>query len=81
MAGVISYGLYRLTWAIAHTFATKPIHSTNPLVLKLAGAVRTLVVGIGALGTGVFGIATLGLLALGIQVLVQRLRTPSSSAP
>ncbi len=81
IAGTIALLAYQLTAAIATTFAHKPIVSANPTVINLTAAVRTLVVGITALGTGVFGIAALGLFLLGIQWLVQRLtlkREPGS---
>ncbi|MBW4633357.1 MAG: DUF3082 domain-containing protein [Iphinoe sp. HA4291-MV1] len=69
----LGYGLYSLMIATATTFANKPIHSHNPIVMNIASAVRTLVVGVMALGTGVFGIVAIGLLALGVQLLVQQL--------
>ena len=74
ISGSLAIALYLLTSSIAHTFAAKPIPSTNPLAMNIAVAVRTLVMGIAALGTGVFGLVALGLFALGIQILVQRLR-------
>ena len=55
--------------AIATTFATKPIHSDNQLVVNIGSAVRTLVVGVVALGTGIFGLVAVGLLALAVQLL------------
>jgi hypothetical protein len=57
--------------AIATTFASKPIHSDNQIVINIASAVRTLVVGVVALGMGIFSIVTIGLLALAIQLLIQ----------
>jgi hypothetical protein len=72
MSGVLGFALYKLMIAIATTFATKPIHSDNPMVVNIASAVRTLVVGVVALGTGIFGIVALGLFALGVQLLVQK---------
>jgi hypothetical protein len=82
VAGVIAIALYRMTSFIAHTFAAKPIHSNNYIVHRIAAAVRTLVIGMSALGTGVFGFASLGLFGLGIQLGVQRLKgqpTPPTS--
>ena len=73
-AAAIAAVLYLLTSSIAQNFASKPPQSTNMTVLKISAAVRTLVVGMSALGTGIFGIAALGLFALGIQILWQRLR-------
>lgn len=72
MAGTIALLAYRLMVSIATTFAAKPIVSDNPAVMNLASAVRTLVVGMVALGAGVFGMAALGLFLLGWQLLFQR---------
>jgi hypothetical protein len=77
IAGSLSFAAYKLTMSIATTFAAKPIHSDSTVVLNIASAVRTLVVGVVALGAGVFGFAAFGLLALGVQVAIQRLsQTP-----
>ncbi|MGP1387200.1 MAG: DUF3082 domain-containing protein [Thainema sp.] len=73
MSGTLAMLMYRMMSAIAETYANKPIHSTNVTAINIAAAVRTLVVGIVALGAGIFGIAALGLTLLGIQVLVQKL--------
>lgn len=72
ISGGLGYAAYSLMIAIATTFATKPIHSDNPMVVNIGSAVRTLVVGVIALGTGIFGIVAVGLLALGVQLLVQQ---------
>mgnify|MGYP004487365879 CR=1 FL=1 len=77
ISGGLGYALYSLMIAIATTFATKPIHSDNPMVVNIGSAVRTLVVGVTALGTAIFGIVALGLLALGVQLLVQQLTQKS----
>ncbi|MEH1836900.1 MAG: DUF3082 domain-containing protein [Nostoc sp.] len=79
ISGGMGFALYSLMIAIATNFATKPIHSINPLVVKISSAVRTLVVGVVALGSGVFGIVAIGLLALGVQLLVQELSKQKSS--
>ncbi|BAT54216.1 hypothetical protein NOS3756_31820 [Nostoc sp. NIES-3756] len=79
MSGGLGYALYLLMISIATTFAKKPIHSDNQLVISLTSAVRTLVVGIVALGTGIFGIVTIGLLALAVQLLIQQLTKPKSN--
>jgi hypothetical protein len=79
MAGTIAMLAYRMTVAIATTFANKPIVSDNTAVINISSAVRTLVVGIVALGSGVFGLAALGLFLLGIQLTFQRLfKSPAS---
>ncbi|MDF5707049.1 MAG: DUF3082 domain-containing protein [Nostoc sp. S4] len=75
----MAFAMYSLMIAIATSFATKPIHSINPLVIKIASAVRTLVVGVVALGSGIFGIVAIGLLALTLQLLVQQLNKPKSN--
>lgn len=77
ISGGLGYALYSLMIAIATTFATKPIHSDNPMVVNIASAVRTLVVGVTALGAAIFGIVALGLLALAVQLLVQQLTQKS----
>ncbi|MGB3268083.1 MAG: DUF3082 domain-containing protein [Microcoleus sp.] len=79
MASAFTYGLYSLTVSIALSFASKPLLSTNLTAVKISGAVRTLVVGIVALGTGVFGFAAVGLMLLGLQILIQKLvKKPTS---
>lgn len=78
IASAFAYGLYLLTVSIAQTFASKPTHSDNITVIKIASAVRTLVVGMAALGTGVFALAALGLMGLAIQLLIQKLRKRSN---
>ncbi|QLE58399.1 DUF3082 domain-containing protein [Nostoc sp. TCL26-01] len=72
VAGGLGYAAYSLMIAIATNFAKKPIHSDNQLVVNLTSAVRTLVVGIVALGSGIFSLVAIGLLALGIQLLIQQ---------
>ncbi|NET31201.1 MAG: DUF3082 domain-containing protein [Cyanothece sp. SIO1E1] len=78
IAAALSTVLYSLMTAIATTFANKPITSSNVTTLKIAVAVRTLVVGMAALGTGVFALAALGLAGLGIQLLIKQLRGQST---
>ncbi|MBN3907419.1 MAG: DUF3082 domain-containing protein [Nostoc sp. NMS1] len=79
VSGGMGYALYSLMIAIATNFASKPLHSINPLVIKISSAVRTLVVGVVALGSGIFGIVAIGLLALGVQLLMQQLSKQKSS--
>jgi hypothetical protein len=79
ISGGLGFAMYSLMIAIATTFATKPIHSDNPLVMNIGAAVRTLVVGVVALGTGIFGLVGLGLLALAVQLLVQQLTQSKSN--
>ncbi|MEA5569077.1 DUF3082 domain-containing protein [Anabaena sp. UHCC 0399] len=79
ISGGMGYAVYSLMIAIATTFAKKPIHSHNELVIKLTSAVRTLVVGIVALGSGIFAIVAIGLFALGIQLLLQNFTKAKNS--
>jgi hypothetical protein len=79
VAGGITVVLYNMTQAIALSFANKVIHSDNVTTQRISAAVRTLVVGLSALGTGIFGLAALGLLGLGIQLLLRRGDAPPSA--
>jgi Protein of unknown function (DUF3082) len=74
----MAYAFYSLMIAIATSFANKPVHSNNELVIKITSAVRTLIVGIVALGSGIFGIVAIGLLALAVQLLIQQLSKPKT---
>ncbi len=78
-SGVMALGIYRLMTAIIETYSTKPVISDNIIVLKLTVAVRTLVIGIAALGTGVFGFVALGLFLLGLQITFKDLSKKFSS--
>jgi Protein of unknown function (DUF3082) len=72
VASGIAFVLYNMTTAIAQAFASKPHHYTNVTTTNISVAVRTLVVGLSALGTGIFGLAALGLLGLGVQLWLKR---------
>ncbi|MGF1499971.1 MAG: DUF3082 domain-containing protein [Elainellaceae cyanobacterium] len=80
ISGPAAIALYLFTTSIAHTFAEKPLPSNSTLAANIAVLVRTLVVGMTALGSGIFALTTLGLLALGIQLIFQR-NTVNSSEP
>lgn len=71
ISGAISFCLYLLFSSIVQTYATKAVTSTNPVVVNLTAAVRTMVMGIVALGTGVFGVVAIGIFLLGIQLTFQ----------
>ena len=71
--------LYSLMSAIVTTYANKPVVSDNTLAIRIATAVRTLVIGVAALGTGVFGIVAVGLFLLGIQVTIKSLTNQTSN--
>ena len=74
ISGSLSFLLYLLTRSIAATFAAKPFPHGNAFTLRIAAAVRTLVVSTVSLGTFVFGIVALGLFLLGVQVTIQTLK-------
>ncbi|WP_017653354.1 DUF3082 domain-containing protein [Fortiea contorta] len=76
VSGGLGYAMYSLMIAIATNFAAKPIHSDNQLVIRITSAIRTLVVGVVALGAGICGIIAIGLLALGVQLLLQKWTKP-----
>jgi hypothetical protein len=83
ISGGFAIALYFLTSSISHTFAGKPIASTNPTAINIAIAVRTLVVGLSTLATAIFSFVAVGLVALAIQLSVQQLKnrtTPPSDA-
>jgi hypothetical protein len=72
VAGGIAVVLYQITIGIAQVFAHQPAQSTSLLVQRISAAVRTMFIGLSAMGTGIFALAALGLLGLGIQLLLQR---------
>ncbi|NJP08869.1 MAG: DUF3082 domain-containing protein [Leptolyngbyaceae cyanobacterium RU_5_1] len=78
IAAPLSFAMYRMTSAIAVSFATNKIHSDSLIVQRISAAVRTLVIGMTALGTGVFGLAALGLSALAVQLVFQQLKQKSA---
>ena len=80
LAGTLGILCYRMMVAIATTFAAKPVMSDNTVVLNISVAVRTLVVGIVALGAGVFGITAVGLFLLGIQIMIKKLTGQDATA-
>jgi hypothetical protein len=71
---------YLLTTSIAETFASKPLASNNALANNISVLVRTLVIGVSAMGMGILAITTLGLIALGIQLLIKGDSNTSSSS-
>ncbi|MDJ0581068.1 MAG: DUF3082 domain-containing protein [Crocosphaera sp.] len=75
ISGALGYALYNLTGSIIQTFASKPLTSSNPLVLRIGSLVRTLVTGVASLGTFVFFFVAFGLILLAIQLLFQKEKT------
>jgi apolipoprotein N-acyltransferase len=79
IAGVFAVGMYWITTSIHQTLADTPIPSTSLMAVRISNLVRSLVVGIGALGTITFSVTTVGLLGLSIQLLFKRPEPPASS--
>lgn len=71
VSGGIAVMIYFLMNAIVTTYANKPVVSDSAIVIKITTAVRTLVIGVAALGTGVFALVAVGLFLLGIQVTIK----------
>ena len=72
ISGALGLGMYKLAYAIAQTYAQKPIHSTSTIAINIATAVRTLVVGVSTLAAALFAVTTVGLIALAIQLLIKK---------
>ena len=68
ISGVLGLAVFALTRAMAQALAAHPLQSHNPLVLRLASVVRTVLLGGGTLAVVVLAVFTLGLVALAIQV-------------
>ncbi|PSB03504.1 DUF3082 domain-containing protein [Merismopedia glauca] len=72
ISGSMATALYFLTANIANNLASKPLPTGSTTTINIAVAVRTLVLGVVALGTFVFALVAFGLLALTVQMLWQR---------
>jgi len=81
IAGVMAFGMYKMTHAIALSFAAHKVQSDNLIVQRISAAVRTLVIGMTTLGMAVSGIAALGLFALSIQLILQKNNQSSTPPP
>jgi hypothetical protein len=79
ISGGIAVMIYFLMSAIVATYANKPVISDSAIVIKITTAVRTLVIGVAALGTGVFGLVAVGLFLLGIQVTIKTVFSTTSN--
>ncbi len=79
IASGLAIALYRITGSISQSFAQKPLHSDNDLVVKITIAVRTLVVGLSTLATFIFAIVAIALVALAVQATIQRFKQRPSS--
>jgi len=75
ISGAISFCLYLLLNSIVQGFAAKTVTSSNPLVIKLTSAVRTMIMGVTALGMGITGLIAIGIFLLGIQIILKNFKT------
>ena len=80
LSGSLGFAFYWMTSTMAQVYANKPVTSSNPIVINISVAVRTIVVGLIALGAGVFCFVALGMIALGVQLFIQGLRKNSLSS-
>jgi hypothetical protein len=80
MSGTIASALYGATTRIAINFASKPVTSDNLTVHNLSAAVRTLVIGMVALGTFIFAFSAIGLLLLSAQTAWNLLKQRSADS-
>ncbi|MBD1912415.1 MULTISPECIES: DUF3082 domain-containing protein [unclassified Leptolyngbya] len=71
ISALFSVGLYMLTTSIHQTLDATPIVSDNYLTVRISTLVRSLVIGMGALGTITFSVTTLGLIGLALQLLIK----------
>ncbi len=70
ISGGLGVASYLLTKAIITTYVTMPINFNNPMAIRIATTVRTLVMGLTVLATFLFAMVTVGLIALGIKLIV-----------
>lgn len=76
VAGSLGTALYFLTLSIVQAFAKRP-PTGNTFSIRIAVAVRTLVMGMSTLATAIFAIVAVGLIALGIQLWIKQIRQPA----
>ncbi|NCO74654.1 MAG: DUF3082 domain-containing protein [Cyanobacteria bacterium] len=76
--GAISGGLaiaaYLLTKSVVMTYSTMPIKFNNPMAIRIAATVRTLIMGVTTMATFVFLMVTVGLMALGIKLIIEKMK-------
>ncbi len=73
ISAVISTGLYFFTVNVAHKLALSPFSNATTLATRVAAAVRTMLLALGAGITMIFGIIALGLFLLTLQQVFQYL--------
>lgn len=79
ISALFAFGLYLLTTSIHNTLDATPIVSDNYLTVRISTLVRSLVIGMGALGTITFSVTTLGLIGLALQLLIKGQPTSPNS--
>ena len=71
ISGVLGFGAYLLTKSIVVTYTTMPIKFNNPMAIRIATTVRTLIMGLTIMATFLFAMVTVGLIALGIKLILE----------
>lgn len=70
ISGVLGFAAYLLTKSVIVTYTTMPIKFNNPMAIRIATTVRTLMMGLTIMATFLFGMVTIGLIALGIKLIL-----------
>ena len=70
ISGGLAFVAYLLTKSVIVTYATMPIEFNNPMAIRIATTVRTLIMGLTIMATFLFGMVTVGLIALGIKLIL-----------
>lgn len=78
ISGGLAVAAYLLTKSVILTYSTMPIKFNNPMAIRIAATVRTLIMGITTMATFVFLMVTVGLVALGIKLIIENLKTVKS---
>jgi Protein of unknown function (DUF3082) len=71
ISGGLGFATYLLAKSIVMTYTTMPIEFNNPMAVRIATTVRTLVMGLSIMATFLFGMVAVGLVALGIKLIIE----------
>ena len=71
ISGVLGFAAYLLAKSIVVTYTTMPIKFNNPMAVRIATTVRTLVMGLSVMATFLFAMVAVGLIALGIKLIIE----------
>ena len=74
ISGGLGVASYLLTKSIVVTYTTMPIKFNNPMAVRIASTVRTLIMGLTILATFLFGMVAIGLIALGIKLIIEEMK-------